>query len=257
MELKIITAGTEYFLCDYYRFENFNDPSKMLELYIDLSNKNPDYKYLYTLDDIDQAGYTSGHSKMSYNLDDTDEHDLSPLSETCFEDGEHKGYLSRNEEFYIREANFNKGLSRVQIEDIKEKYLYIAEDDQEAFFKANENPGSIVDDVCFLLKVPVENSYQSIMAFPNGYFSVDLSPFENYLLAQKLELEFDYKLFGIGASFIVFYKSKQLSKGKVAELTDYLCEIYCDKPNPEMYNMFTKTINEKDILVLVYTECIE
>ena len=90
----------------------------MVAFYDKQLGENSSFSFLYTLDDLGQACYTSMHACLTHGLNDSDGHDLSQLSSECFEDGEHKGYLSRKEEFYIREANFRKKAKDVSLETV-------------------------------------------------------------------------------------------------------------------------------------------
>ena len=117
----------------------------------------------------------------------------------------------------------------------------------------NTNPTSLLDDIIFILKVPVQYSYQTLYAFPNGYFSSDLNPFETIILSRTLEHDFGYELSGVGASYLAFRKTKPLSEIQTNELLSLLQKIYDDEFDDDLTQVCRHYINN-DHLILSYTE---
>ena len=111
-----------------------------------------------------------------------------------------------------------------------------------------------MDKEAYLLKVPVNYSYESIYAFPNGYFSCDLSPFENFHLAKHLEENYGYHLFGIGASHISFIRASKLTDKKNHNLLAFLMKIYSNDGDVELSDFFKETILNQEVLTLRYSE---
>ena len=75
---------------------------------------------------------------------------------------------------------------------------------------------SIISSIILKI-VPVEKPYEGICGFPNGYFESDLNPFENYALAKHLFDKYNFELFGIGASFLGFFRNEMLEKNIIKE----------------------------------------
>ncbi|WP_137937573.1 hypothetical protein [Chitinivorax sp. B] len=128
MEYTLITTHSEQFLCDRYQLNHIDNHEDLIAGYLQLAEKHPDHRVLLTLDDIDQAGYTSMHTKHKHDLDDTADYDLSSLGPDCFEDGEHQGYLTSKDEFFIREGNFRKHCDGVSLEDLYKKGINLFDD---------------------------------------------------------------------------------------------------------------------------------
>lgn len=208
MKLEYIKEYCGDFLCGYYRIHDLVDINDLLDEVQVLSQGSRGCKFIMTLDDIGQASYTSMHSKMSNELDGGEwltNEDIDP----SWMDGDFlRDDLSFDNQFLIRKLGFKHGLSKVKLEDIFNKKLFLDKESREEFIESNKNPLAVVDKEAYLLKVPVEYSYEAIYGFPNGYFSCDFSPFENYRLSEYLEKEYDFHLFGIGASYISFIKGQ-------------------------------------------------
>ena len=91
------------------------------------------------------------------------------------------------------------------------------------------------------------------MWFPNGYFSSDLSPFENYALAKHFYEKYGFELMGIGASLLGFIRHGSLDQQQKIELCSDLAKLYnSDK------NISDKLINilNNNFLFIKYTDSI-
>jgi len=263
---KRITDNAERYLCDRYKVGDFNT-EELIEFYEELRRDNPGFHFLVTIDNLNQAEYTSMHARLTHDLDAFDARDVSKFPEICFEDGEHIGYLLTQDEFFVRKRNFLRLAEKAKEGNFLEKNLRLSEG-FEGFIEGNKDLVNITDETLLILKVPVEKPCQLIGAFANGYFSGDLNPFENYMLAKHMKEHFDYELFGIGASFIVFIRNRILDVEKRQVLVDLLFKMYWneygenywDEEGEKPVDEFTfrefldQTIQNNSLLVLRYTE---
>lgn len=243
----------ESFLCEYYRVHDLTDIDEFLKEIAVLIETHQDHQFIMTLDDVGQASYTSGHTISSNELECEEcvlPQDIDP---SCIDD-----FLRRNrdfeQEFSTRRSTFQNGVACVEFEEVFEKDLSLTGETKEDFIEANANPLSMIDDEVYLLKVPVDKSYEAIYAFPNGYFTCDLSPFENYRLAEHLETEYGFHLFGIGASYLSFIKGAEFTPEKVDSLLELLAKIYLKEEDKKFMNAMKRSVLERRILVLRYTE---
>ena len=242
------------FLSEYYRV---HDLKNIEELYSEINKRkleSPGFQFLITLDDIGQASYTSMHSKMSNGLDGGGWLKKENIDSSWYEEGYLKEDLNFDKSFYIRKLGFKHGLEKSKFEDIFEKILYLDEDSRQETIAANNNILTLIDTEMYMLKIPVQYSYESIYAFPNGYFSVDLSPFENYQLAKHMEESYGYQLFGIGSSYLAFRKNKLLSESSIDALLVLLSKLYIEESDDELINFFRDQIMNSELLVLRYSE---
>ncbi|OWW23322.1 hypothetical protein B4Q04_20990 [Zobellia sp. OII3] len=240
-------------ICKSFLISAYTSIEELMETYRQLLGQNKGSSVLLTLDDLGQAEYTCGHSTMTHNLDETENYDLSMVDPVAFEDGEHIGYLSTPSEFFIRKNNFDKLVKGVAYSSVLQKGLSLDDEELERLVDANTNPYAWIDEYVIAKIVPVEKSYEAICAFPNGYFSCDLNPFENYVLAKRLYDKYGYELFGIGASLLGFVKNEKLQEKEYRGLVADLSELY-HRPEAEI----EKIINPKNnLLFLKYTEQLE
>lgn len=252
--MELVNSPSEDFLCDRYRLSEKQSTEGLLELIIQLEQENPGHKFILTLDDFGQAIYTSMHSKISFDLDCIDGYDLSTLPGDCFEDGDHHGYLSYKEEFFIRKGNIEKQLDKVTFESVCAKGISLINSDYDDVAESFKyDLASLLDDCAFILKVPTSASYEALYAFPNGYFSCDLNPMENTFLAKMLQEQFSYEFIGMGASFIAFKRTKDLEEKDRLELIETLNKVYCEDFDLNLRNELLNTISSNKILVLKYT----
>ena len=242
-------------LFDSFIIENLNSFDELMEVYKTYKQNNSDKTIILTLDDLGQAEYTCTHSIMSNDLDETEGYDLSGLDKTCFEDGEHLGYLSTPSEFFIRKKNFLKQTKDIDFASVCDKELTIDEDEISILERVNQSPFEYLDDQIILKIVPVENSYEGICGFPNGYFQSDLNPFENYALAKHLFENYNFELFGIGASFLGFIRNENLEDNQLKDLITDLSKLY--NTTETAFNKFVELNKDKNYLILKYIEYLE
>ncbi|MCY4334065.1 MAG: hypothetical protein OXC60_05265 [Litoreibacter sp.] len=208
--------------------------------------RHPDALLLASLDSLSQAGYTASHALLTHDLDATNGHDLSTLPERCFEDDEHIGYFSTQEEFPIRLANFRSGLEKAQLRDAKLPWLDA--DHDVTIDEVNFDPDAVVHGPGIVQAVPVERSADMISAFPNGYFSDDLSPFEMHHLTSKLE-DLGYQLTALGASYLAFWGDTYLTAPQIAERSTIIAGLY-EEADIDLLN---DALKGKRHLILRYT----
>lgn len=211
---------TSYFI---QNVKSFND---LLEKYRELKKNNCHKTIIFTLDNLDQAEYTTTHAINMYDLDLTEGYDLSVLDPVCFENGEHIGYISTPSEFFIRYQNFIKQTNTVSFATACERGLIIEEDEINLLVKINSFPLEAFDNKIILKVIPVKHSYEAFAGFPNGYFSSDLNPFENYALCKHWTQKYDLQLFGIGASLLGFYRNEPIGDGIAKEIMADLAILY-------------------------------
>lgn len=254
MKIEYRKPYCDDFLAEYYRIHDLSDFDELFSEVKNLESTNPEFRYLITLDDFGQASYTSMHSKMFNSLDNGEWLSEESIDESWFEDEYLREDLSFEQRFYIRRLGFKHGLASTKFEDIFDKLIYLDEDSRKETIEGNQDPISLVDKEIYLLKVQVEFCYQSIYAFPNGYFSSDLSPFENYHLAKYLEENYGYGLFGIGASYLLFKKQRKLNDSSVEQLVDFLAKLYIEDEDVNLLEFFKEQILTKEHLLIRYSE---
>lgn len=254
MQIQPLTSkqsGKEI-LFDSYLIESLVSFDELIEVYKTYKQRNPGKTIILTLDDLGQAEYTSVHSILTHDLDDTEGYDLSGLDKACFEAGEHLGYLSTPSEFFIRKENFFKKVNDADFASSCERGLTFGKDEITILEKINQAPLHYLDKQIILKVVPVEKCYEGICGLPNGYFQSDLDPFENYALAKYLFEKYDFELFGIGASFLGFIRNEKPKANQIKELITDLSALY--NTTEAVFDQLGEIIQHHPYLFLKYTE---
>jgi len=241
-------------ICDEYLCSDFQSFEEILEQLTVFENTTPGHTALATLDDLGQAQYTSMHATLFEDLDATKSHNLSNLPPETFEDGEHLGYLSTKSEFFIREANFLSKAKATIFEDIFSRHLTITDEEINTLEQVHANPLKYIDSEILIKVSPVRPSALGIISFPNGYFSSDLNPFENYILANHLEENYRLQLCGIGASLLGFKNNHKLDTQTALKLGSELAKIYHRENDPTVIERFAKLVKAHDYFFIKYVE---
>lgn len=241
-------------LCACYHISGIDTFSELLALYQAKCEKHFDNKILITLDDPHQAEYTSFHSMSSNEICAAEDHVLEELVPGANKLNDPYEHLTIKSRFIIREKNFKNNIKTFQDACDVGLTLDYSDWDLLRFNEINTDPFSIIDKNIFLLPVPVEHSYEMFYALPNGYFSDDMPPFENFALIKRLELLYKYKLFGIGASFLAFIREEPLENDMAELIANDIIVLYNDKDNIMLKNSIRQCIKNKSILILKYTE---
>lgn len=235
--------------CDGYRVDGAATMGALIDVMAELRAKHPGTQLLATLDDLDQAFYTSGHTIDKHRLDDADGYDLSRVDRSAFENGEHQGYLTTKSEFFIRHGNFLKGAT-VRFEDLSGRLFWQPTGDDLDFFAVNANPDAILDKTIYVQLVPVDRACEALCAFPNGYFVDDLMPAENFAVARHFEERYGYRLFGIGASYIGFLKGRDLTIPEMRAFADDILSLHSDAGDPSLAGRVATVIGVQPFLLL-------
>ena len=82
------------------------------------------------------------------------------------------------------------------------------------------------EKVSFVQIVPVDLSPEALAAYPNGYFTDDLDPFQNFTLAKYILDNFGFDLFGVGATYLGFMRDQILSTHEADKLGAFLEKLF-------------------------------
>jgi hypothetical protein len=254
MEIKPLAPhqSSDAILLESYIIKELPSFDALLEVYHQFKQDHPEQSVIVTLDDLGQAEYTSTHATMTHDLDNTEGHDLSGIDASAFENGEHIGYLSTPSEFFIRKENFILQVKDIGFSDACERGLTIEPSEILVLEKIKKSPLDYLDQHILVKIVPVSISYEAICGFPNGYFSSDLDPFENYAVAKHLYEKYGYEFFGIGASLLGFIRNRPLEEQEVTALVTDLIALY--NSDESIYDSLLALVKDSNYLILKYTE---
>lgn len=94
---------------------------------------------------------------------------------------------------------------------------------------------------------------QAVAAFPNGYFSAALNPMQTYVLAWRLEDEYDLSLFWIGARMLGFRRKAAPPADRARTLAKDLAAFYAGAP-PAAAETLALLLTGRNWLLLRYAE---
>lgn len=254
-------SGKRHFrdlLCDGVVVDGLRDFAALRQVYLKLQAEHPGKRVLTSLDDPAQAVYTSCHAVQTHELDDRQGHDLAGLGPECFENGEHLGYLTTQAELPIQLANLKARAANVGFEEACGVLYWEGGSEDGPKFPDT----LILDPDRAMLRdlrevhiqfVPVSAAADALAAFPNGYFTCDLNPMQNYAIAQHFEQEHAMALFGVGASNLGFIRRSPFSHLEAVAIARDIVKLYQDAPGDAVERL-AKALEGKDWLLLRYSE---
>ncbi len=243
-------------LCDEYRLSDIASMAELRDFADRIEAERPGHRVLFSLDDVHQAIYTSGHATMKHGLDDTAGFDLSGLPDACFEDGEHRGYLTTTAEFPIRATNFARLVAGATFDDACRFDLTLDREALDDWFGFQDDPLTLPDRPVAALPVPADVPEDMLAAFPNGYFTCDLGPALNVAVARHFRKAHGYDLFGIGASWLGLWRRTPPSDAELDGITADFRALYHidDAAWRDLHPRVTTAIAGRSHLWLRYSE---
>jgi hypothetical protein len=227
-------------LCDGWTAHDVGTFARLVPLLRTLQAEHPDCRILASLDDLGQASYTSGHTI-----------DVNDLDEPNANDGIDSGASA----FAIRHANLVARAIGTKFADVTGQLDWGSDDNDP--IAINTHPDQVLmlqhDSAIVIQRVPVARAADALAAFPNGYFTVDLSPMQNHALARHLEDHLGFALFGVGASYLSFWRTAPLDAHEVSSLGTIMATLYADVPSGAR-DSFATLMRGRDILLVRYTE---
>ena len=257
VEILDVTDPDLELTCHTLSITDIDSFDALMQAYDAYAKTYPGEYLLLTLDDLGQAQYTSMHATGAHRLDDVDGYDLSHLDPNAFEEGEHRGSPTTTSEFFILEENFKKQCGTIDFAQVCNKRLSLEEDELDTLEQINADPDLLLDDEVLLLRVPVQNASMVLSAFPNGYFTCDLNPFENYAVAEHLRQHYGYELFGIGAACLGFRRAAPLDADLARAAGMDIAHLYNCADDQKMVARLAHITQDSRYLFLKYVEYVE
>ncbi|WP_313414576.1 hypothetical protein [Stenotrophomonas sp.] len=201
------------------------------------------HRYLCTLDDAGQCRYTSMHASDDARIALYEDEDPETPEDA----------LAARERLLAHViAQLEHSTHRLQWPALAGT-LMCSDEDIEALVAANATPDLIVDEVVCVQQVPVDRDDLLIAALPNGYFSADWDIFQNHALIRHLQERHDYRLFGLGASWLGFQRDCEPSPAEADALVADLQRVYAAGTH-DTWPQLAATLATRTTLLLGYTE---
>lgn len=246
---KWVPFGTDTFytsaLCDQYSLNHVGTMGALLEFLDTKAQNHPNHRLLATLEDSSQADYTSWHAIDKHNLNQIDAENLDDASGVNFEGGEPNRYCETKEDFPFRLKNLEKAAQTLRFHQLEKKHFWSLdhgnhpktakqhEHDEwgrREITTVNARPnnlfkqGTMRENIVFV--VPVSEAYQSIAAFPNGYWADSYGPHELFCICRHFDEQYGLKLFGIGADTFGLRKSRPLETVTIEAVVKDVMSLY-------------------------------
>lgn len=241
--------------CDGVTIEHVQTFAALRTILREHQAAHPDRRVFMGFDDVGQASYTSMHAAMSLGLDDLEGRDLSAYDQSRFDPDD--ALADCPELFPERLANFMAYVAAAQGEIEKGALVWSDPDVRNDILSANRDPDTILamakERDFFLQFVPVDRPAQVLASFPNGYFDGDLTPAQNYALAERLDAEYGLQLDGIGSSFLSFAAQEPLDAERARAVSADLCALYADAP-PSAEEELAAVLCDRDWVLVRYSK---
>lgn len=208
------------------RVENWRDVDELLTFRDGLRAAQPGRQTLFILDNQDQAGYTSFHATGQLWL--TGEEDAT----------EHSAIMIAWIQSQLADATL----------DLEHK-LKTVDENSLNLLRSLHNLGEVFRTPLQCLVVESTDPSMAIAAMPNGYFNRDLTPAQNYLLAEQLRTEFGLEIFGLGAQHAAFCRADTLSLTESIAIVDSLRNLYQDVTDEVAADWAAKTAGRRWFLL--------
>lgn len=216
---------------------------EVLDCLASLHVADPRLRYLCTLDDVGQCRYTSMHASDDERIALYEDEDPATPEDALAARGRLLAHVV---------AQLEHSTHRLQWTALAGT-LMCSDEDIEALVAANAKPDLIIDDVVCVQQVPVASDDLLIAALPNGYFSADWDLFQNHALIRHLQERYDYRLFGLGASWLGFQRDRAPSSAEAGALVADLQRVYAAGTH-DTWSQLAETLATRTTLLLGYTE---
>lgn len=234
----------------YQWLENVGGLAALLAQVESLRAADPDYRFLATLDDLQQGSYTSGHASQDDRLYLASPADMDwddPAQEAAWDLKalQHRALQLRNAQRPDSWAEVCGSLST-------------SPDDIAALVAANRAPDLLLDDVVYIQRLPLASDDPLIAGQPNGYFSADWDSFQNHAIHQHLAEQHGYALFAMGASWMALARAEPPDAAQAQAIVADLQALYATGDEELLahpgWQALPALLQSQRSLVLGYTE---
>lgn len=224
---------------------------EVLNSYLEIKQQVQPKKVFLVLDDIHQAEYTAMHAieddRLYFNIEDecSDVDINDPKFEQWYQN------VGIFNELHHYSQQLQQPIYQQKIQDLTKKMQYYSEDDLYALLRFNQQPLAIVDTEIQVKIADIETEALKLAMLPNGYFSCDFDPFENFTIIQHIQ-NYGFEFIGLGAMLLGWIKTSDFKSDQIDHLIQDLVMIY--PLNISNQNILKELILENNYLILPYSE---
>jgi hypothetical protein len=185
---------------------------------------DPSTQLLYVLDDRTQAEYTSMHVM---NRDALDRPHLALMSPEERHRYEHQLELTPSRWTETITRNLGPRIQQASLSDAVGR-LRALDDEEIRLIERYDDPTAVFESPLHCATISASEPSMAIAAQPNGYFQGDLSPAENYLLAEQLRIEFGFELLGLGSFLAAYVRPEPCTLSETTAVVESIRFLYRD-----------------------------
>lgn len=238
-------------LVHYADIVDIQNWDELLECYFSIKKDVAAKKVFLVLDDRSQAEYTSMHAVEDERLyvdygDDLKDIDVNdPKWELTYQNV----CMPKQLQHYIQQLSNIE--NQCEIESLFKKMQHYDEHDLQAVIYLNQDFAPSMDTEIVVKVAEIETESLKIAMMPNGYFTCDFDPFENFAIIQRMQ-HYGYEFMGLGAALLGWVKTDEFRAEKIEDLMQDLSVIY---PLDSAHQMaLKKLILKNNYLILPYSE---
>lgn len=256
-KIKLTIRQDEQIDLDVHQLNHYADIveihswAELLECYLALKQDVYPKKVFLVLDDAAQAKYTSMHAVEDERLyvDFSDDLNGIEVGDPRWEQSYQNVCVPKQLQHYLQQLN--DPAQQQRFESLAEKMQHYDENDLEALLYFNQHLLISLDSVIEVKVAAIETEALKLAMLPNGYFSCDFDPFENYALIQKIQ-HYGFEFIGLGAALLGWIKTADFKAEKMEDLMQDIASIY---PLGSIHQQQLKALILKNAyLILPYSE---
>ena len=257
-KIKLNIRQDEQIDLDIHQFNHYADIveiqswAELLECYRSLKQEVYPKKVFLVLDDRAQAEYTSMHAQLGDQLYFDDRQYFEGIEDIG---GRDSLLIESNIVTPLSFQHHVQQLSHVEhqrsFESLAGKMQHYDESDLEALVYFNQHLLISTHTEIMVKVAVVETEALKLAIMPNGYFSCDFDPFENYALVQKMQ-HYGFEFIGLGAALLGWIKTADFNAEKIENLIQDLALIY--PLDSSHQKAMTDLILKNNYLILPYSE---
>lgn len=242
---------------DVHQFNHYADIveiqtwNELLDCYLTIKQEVKPKKVFLVLDDTAQAEYTSMHAVEDDRLyvDFSDELKDIDVNDPQWEQTYQNFCVLKQLQHYVQQLSHRE--HQQTFESLAEKMQHYDEQDLEALIYFNQDLLISTDTEIMVKVADIETEALKLAMMPNGYFSCDFDPFENFAIIQKIQ-HYGFEFMGLGAALLGWMKTSDFKEDKIENLIQDLALIY---PLKSIHQEKMKAlILKNNYLILSYSE---
>ncbi|WPO67920.1 hypothetical protein SDC64_03000 [Acinetobacter haemolyticus] len=225
--------------------------NELVDCYLLIKQQVSPKKVFLILDYASQAEYTSMHAIEDERLylDIHQYLDHIDVNDPTYEQVYQNVCLLKEFRHYIRQLSSVE--NQQAFESLVGKMQHYDREDFQTLLYLNQNPLAAMDKEIVVKVAQVETEALKLAMMPNGYFSCDFDPFENFSIIQRIQ-QYGFEFIGLGAVLLGWIKTSAFKDENIHDLIKDLTHLYhLDLTTQKQMAIL---ILKNDYLILSYSE---